>query len=128
MNPGAHIIIAAAARFFIPLTALFALLLLASNDAGGGVGLAAGLAFALVLALHALVFGAAEARAAAPPWLARLVLGAGVAMALVCAGLPALRLSAQLIEAGLFAATTAAAALTIQALFGRAPTLLGEDW
>jgi multisubunit Na+/H+ antiporter MnhB subunit len=126
MKPGAHIVAAAAARFYAPLIALFALLLLAYASAGGGVGFSAGLAFALVLLLHALVFGAAAARKALPIPLARVLLAAGAMATMASAGLSGFAYVAQLSEAGLFVATVASAALIIQAIFARAPTLRDE--
>lgn len=128
MKPGAQIILLSAARLYAPLTLLFALTLLAARAPGGGVGFMAGLAFALALVLHALVFGAAGLRAAFPPPAMLLVLAAGVIVALAAAGAPGWRFSAQAIEAGLTAATAAAAGLIIAVLFGRAPTLRDADW
>ena len=58
MKAGAHVVLGAAARFYVPLIALFALALLADRAPGGGIGFVAGLAFGLVPVLHALVFGA----------------------------------------------------------------------
>ena len=123
MKLGTHVIVAAAARFFAPLMALFALALLAGAPPGGGVGFVAGLAFGLVLLLHALTFGAAAARDAYPTPLARLTLASGVVAACVGAGAPGFAYAGQVIEAGAFAATIAACALLLQVLFGRAPTL-----
>ena len=128
MKPGAQIILLSAARLYAPLILLFALTLLAARAPGGGVGLMAGLAFALALALHVLVFGAAGLRAAFPPPVMRLVLAAGVVVALAGAGTPGWRFSAQAVEAGLTAATAAAAGLIIAVLSGRAPTLRDADW
>ena len=84
MKANSDAIVVAAARFFTPLMALFALMLLAGRGAGGGVGFVAGMGFGLLLLLHALTFGAAAARSAFPPILARLVLALGVVG--VCAG------------------------------------------
>lgn len=123
MKTGANIVIGAAVRLYAPLIALFALLLLLGRAPGGGVGFVAGLAFGLVLVLHALVFGAAAARAALAPAVARLLLALGVVGAVAGAGLPGVAYAPQLIEAGVFTATIAAAALVIQVTFGRAPTL-----
>ncbi|MBL8545604.1 MAG: hypothetical protein JNL81_04025 [Hyphomonadaceae bacterium] len=120
---GANVIVAAAARFFTPLTALFAALLLVGGAAGDGVGFVAGMAFALVLMLHALTFGAVAARAALPTPVARLMLALGMIGVCAGAGLPGFVFSAQVIEAGAFAATVAAAAMVIHVVFGRAPTL-----
>jgi len=123
MKLGAHVIVAAAARFFAPLIALFALALLSGAAAGGGVGFVAGLAFGLMLLLHALTFGAAAARAAYPTPLARLTLALGVVATGASAGLPGFVYASQAMEAGAFAATIGASALVLQVLFGRAPTL-----
>lgn len=123
MRLGAHVIVAAAARFFAPLMALFALALLTGAPSGGGVGFVAALAFSLVLMLHALTFGAAAARNAYPTPLARLTLALGIAATCVGAGVPAFAYAGQVIEGGVFAATVGASALVLQVLFGRAPTL-----
>jgi len=123
MKPGAHAVLAAAARAYAPLIALFAFALLATRPAGTGIGFLAGLAFALVIVLHALVFGAGAARRAFPPWACRLALASGLGLALLGAGAARLAFAPQLIEAGAFAATAAAAALITAALFRRAPTL-----
>jgi multisubunit Na+/H+ antiporter MnhB subunit len=128
LKPGAHIVAAAASRFGAPLITLFACLILAGGGAGSGVGFVAGLALGLVLVLHALVFGADAARAALAPALARLLLGLGVIAAVASAGLPGLRYAAQIMEAGVFIATAAGIALTIQVVFGRVPTLRDDAW
>lgn len=128
MKPGAQIILVSAARLYTPLILLFALTLFAARAPGGGVGFMAGLAFALAFVLHGLVFGAAGLRAALPPPAMRLLLAAGVIVALAGAGAPALRFSAQAVEAGLAVTTAAAAGLVIAVLFGRAPTLRDADW
>lgn len=116
-------IIAASARFAIPLIALFALSLLAREAPGDGVGFRAGLVLALIIAIHSLVFGAQAARRAFPLPLARLLLGLGVSAALLGAGAPGLPMSAQLMEGGLCAATASGAAIVLSVLVGRAPTL-----
>lgn len=123
MKPGANIIAGTAARLYVPLIALFAFALLAERPAGGGVGFVAGLAFGLLLALHALVFGAAAARRALAPGLARALLALGMIVAVSGAGLPEMKLAPRLIEAGAFVTTLAAIALLVQAMFGRVPTL-----
>lgn len=120
---GANVIVAAAQRFFTPLIALFAAVALLGGLPGDGVGFVAGLAFGLLLLLHALTFGAEAARRAFPAPLARLTLALGVAAVCVGAGLPRFTLAPQVIEAGAFGATVASAALVIHVLFGRAPTL-----
>ena len=91
MRPGAGIILVSAARLYTPLMALFALTLLAGYAPGKGVGFTAGLAFALIFVLHALVFGADALRSAFPPTSLRLVLAAGVIATMVGAGAPGLR-------------------------------------
>ena len=128
MKANSDAIVVAAARFFTPLMALFALMLLAGRGAGGGVGFVAGMGFGLLLLLHALTFGAAAARSAFPPILARLVLALGVVGVCAGAGLPNWPFAPQLIEAGAFLSTIAAAALVLQVLFGRAPTLRDGEW
>ncbi len=128
MKPGAQIILVSALRLYAPLVLLFALTLLSARAPGSGVGFMAGLAFALALALHGLVFGAPGLRAAFPPPAMRLVLAAGVIAALAGAGAPQWPFAAQAVEAGVMAATAAAASLVIAVLFGRAPTLRDADW
>jgi multisubunit Na+/H+ antiporter MnhB subunit len=128
LKPGAQIILLSAARLYAPLILLFALTLLSARAPGGGVGFMSGLAVALALVLHALVFGAARSRTAFPVAAMRLVLAAGVVAALAGAGTPGWRYAAHAIEAGLTAATAASASLIIAVLFGRAPTLRDADW
>ena len=128
MRAASFAVLRAAGRFHVPLIILFALSLLATHGAGGGVGLLAGLVFALALALHALVFGADAARAALPGPALRALLGAGLVAVLVGAGAPRLAFAPQIAEAGLFLLTIAALAIFITALAGRAPTIKAEDW
>lgn len=128
MRGGTQVVVAAAARFFTPLMALFALSLLAMRAPGDGVGVIAGLAFGLVHVLHALTFGADAARAAFPMSLARLVLALGLIAVCVGAGLPGFAFAGQVIEAGAFAVTVAGVAFIVQALFGRAPTMRDAEW
>jgi multisubunit Na+/H+ antiporter MnhB subunit len=123
MKDGAHIVLAAATRFYTPLIVLFALTLLIVRPAGAGVGLLAGLAFVLALIAHALVFGAGAARAAAPAFLMRLLMALGLAAATFGATVPRALFARELIEAGLFVVTAAGGALVIAVLFGRAPTM-----
>jgi multisubunit Na+/H+ antiporter MnhB subunit len=118
-----HTVLAAAARLYTPLIVLFALTLLIVRPAGGGVGLPGGFAFVLALIVHALVFGASAARAAAPAFLMRLLVALGLAAATFGAMVPRVLFARELIEAGLFAVTAAGGALVITALFGRAPTM-----
>lgn len=128
MKPGGHIVLAAAARLYAPLTVLFALTLFVARAPGSGVGFLAGLAFALALALHALVFGAGAARAAFAPAIARGALAAGVLAVLMGAAWPALAFAARLAEVGLFVATASGAGLILTVLIGRAPTLRDTEW
>ena len=123
MKEGAHTVLAAAARFYTPLIVLFALTLLVVRPAGSAVGLVASLAFLLALIVHALVFGAAAARAAAPPFLMRLIAAIGLAAATFGAVAPGAMFAREFIEAGSFAVTAAGGALVITVLFGRAPTM-----
>jgi multicomponent Na+:H+ antiporter subunit B len=127
VKPGAHIVLLAAARFYGPLIVLLALALLVIADPGSGVGFSAGLVFAAALVLHLLVFGAAAARAAFPPFPARLVLALGVLGAVIGAGAPRLIGAPQVLEGGVFAATAAAVSLVLAVLVGRAPTLRDEE-
>ena len=120
---GAHIVLAAATRFYMPLIVLFAMTLLVVRPSGSGVGLLAGFAFVLAIIVHALVFGASAARAAAPPFLMRVLMALGVAAATFGATVPRALFAPELIEAGLFAVTSAGGALVITVLFGRAPTM-----
>jgi len=127
MKPGAAVQIRAAGQLYAPLIALFALSLLATRAPGAGAGFIAGLAFALVLVLHALVFGAAAAKRAWPPLAAQALVAFGVCAALAGAGAQ-WRFAPVLAEAGVFAATAGAASLIIVVSFGRAPTLRDADW
>jgi multisubunit Na+/H+ antiporter MnhB subunit len=128
MKPGAHIALAAAARFYTPLIALFALTLLIAGNVGAGIGLVAGFAFVLALLMHVLVFGDAAARASAPPFLTRFVLALGLAAAVAGASLPRFLFAPQMLEGGLFAATAAGGVLILTVLVGRAPTMRDEEW
>ena len=118
-------LVAAAARLYVPLIALFALSMFHDRAPGSAVGFVAGAAFGLSLILHALVFGAQSARQAFPTALGRLVLALGVIAWAAGAGLPRFEYAKLLIEGGLFAVTCAAGSLVIQAVFGRAATLRG---
>lgn len=128
MRPGAQIILSHAARLYAPVMALFALTLLAAYAPGAGIGLIAGLAFALAFALHALVFGAQASRTAFPPAASRVALALGLVAVVVGAGVPGWTFASRLVEAGLFALSAAAAALVVQVLFGRAPMLRDSEW
>jgi hypothetical protein len=123
MKEGAHTVLAAAARFYTPLIALFALTLLAARPAGGGVGFVAGLAFLLALIVHALVFGAGAARAAAPPLLMRGIVALGFLATTFGSAASHAPFARELVEAGLFGLTAAGGALVIAVVFGRAPTM-----
>lgn len=119
----AHVVLAASARWFIPISTLVALVLLAGGAPGDGVGMRAGLTFTLAIAGHALVFGVAAAKAALPAWAARWALALGMALVSFAAASPNFQFSGQVMEAGLFAIVAAAAALILTVLIGRAPTL-----
>lgn len=128
MMRSGQIVLLSAVRLHAPLIALLALSMLALGTPGTGVGLLAGLMFALALVLHMLVFGAAALRRAAPPFAARVLLVLGASAAFVGAGLPGWAGAPMLMEGALFAATAAAAALIVAALAGRAPSLRDEEW
>jgi multisubunit Na+/H+ antiporter MnhB subunit len=123
-----HVVAAAAARLYGPLIVLFALNLLASGAPQSGVGFVGGLAFALALALYALVFGAAAARSALPPVVARLMLALGAGAAIVSTGASHISFSDVGAEAGLFLAAVATGALIVHVAFGRATALRDADW
>jgi len=128
MMRAAQILLLSAARYYAPLIALFALALMALYAPGSGIGLLAGLAFALALALHGIVFGADAARAAFPPLVARILLSLGVIAAIAAAGAPGFLYAPYVMEAGLFVATASASSLILIALMGRALGLRDEDW
>jgi len=128
MRVVSYAVLRAAGRFYIPLSILFAASLLATRGPGGGVGLLAGLAFALALALHVIVFGPAALRAAIPGPAARALLALGLIAVLASVSGPRFAYAGQLGEAGLFALTVGAASLFVTALSGRAPTIKPEDW
>lgn len=116
-------IVASSARLAIPLIALFALSMLASEPPGDGVGFRAGLVLAFVMVIHTLVFGAQAGQRAFPIHVARALLAGGVLAVLIGAGSPRWPFSAQLIEGGLCAATIGGASILLGVLVGRAPTL-----
>jgi multisubunit Na+/H+ antiporter MnhB subunit len=128
MRPGEHVVLRAAAKLYAPLMALFAAALLATRDPGAGIGFIAGLAASLALILHVIVFGADAARAAFPGWAARACLSLGLLAVLLGAGARGWAHAPQALEAGLFLATLAGAALIIAGLVGRAPSLRDESW
>lgn len=123
MKVGAQSLLAQAARLHMPIIALFAFSVLAVYAPGGGVGFVAGLAFALALTLHALVFGATASRAAFPPLAWRALLGLGVLAAIAGASASRWAYAPLLAEGALFAVTAAASALIVQVLFGRASAM-----
>jgi len=127
MRQGGHVITLAAARFYAPLLVLTALVILATRDAGAGVGLISGFVLATAFAAYLLVFGASAARRALPPAAARLLCGVGVLACAAAAGAPRLPGAAQWLEAGLFLTTAAGVSLVLLLLAGRAPTLREDD-
>jgi hypothetical protein len=128
MKLAVNFVLRSAARTYTPLIAMFALALTAMYPPGGGIGLLAGLAISLLLALHMLVYGAAAARAALPPALARGGLALGLTLALAGTSAPRLLFAQQIAEAGLFLTLVGGTALVLAVLVGRAPTLRDEDW
>lgn len=117
----------AAARLSMPLIVLLALTMLVLRGAGAGVGFVSGLVFAMALTLHALVFGASEARKAFPPVLARALLALGMIVMVIGAAGAGGAFSAQIIEAGLLVVTAGGLHLVLTVLIGRAPTLRDGD-
>jgi multisubunit Na+/H+ antiporter MnhB subunit len=128
MKAGAQIVVSSALRSYAPLLLLFALSVLVVRAPGAGIGFVAGVVFALALALHALIFGAQAFCAAFPPMWARVLVGGGVVAAAAGAGAPGWMYAPQAIEAGLFVATAASAALIVAVLFGRAAMLRDAEW
>lgn len=128
MKFGPQLSVRAAARSYTPLIAFFAIVLLSAHPAGSGIGLIAGFAFALLIALHVLTYGVSAARAAAPPWLMRPLAAMGLLAALFGVGAPMFPYAARLAEAGLFITTAAGSSLALCVLIGRAPTLLDDTW
>lgn len=122
-----HVTLSAFARFYTPLIVLFACTILAVTAPGQGVGVIAGFAFALALAVHILVFGADAARAGASPAAMRTLLSLGLIAAFIGVGIPGLPIALQLAEAGAFMSTAACAALILTVLVGRAPTMRDEQ-
>ncbi len=109
-------------RLHGPLIVLLAFALLVLR-APFGVGFVAGLVCAMAFALHGLVAGVGVARAALPAPVARALLSIGTLIAVTGAGAPRWAFAPQLIEAGAFLVTTAAASIGAIVAFGRAPTL-----
>ena len=123
-----NVILVVALRWMTPLAALFAFMQLAAWPAGVGVGFVAGLAMVMPIAFNALLFGVQSILAAVPAALMRAVLAFGLIVAFVAAGLPGASWSAQLIEAGAFAATASGSTLILLALMGRAAALREANW
>lgn len=128
MRPAGQILVAAAARLYAPVLAVFALVVLIGKPAGAGFGFVAGLLFALGPLLHALAFGAEAARRAFPPYLARVLMVVGLLVALASLTSASGAFGDMLGEAGVFLATASAALIVSTVLIGRAPTLLDADW
>jgi multisubunit Na+/H+ antiporter MnhB subunit len=120
-----HALVREAARLYAPLMTLFAASLLLEHAPAGGFS--AGVAFSLVLALYALVFGAEAARRAAPPWVMRALLCAGLLVAIVSLATPGLPLASRVSDAGTFVAASAGVSLLLVTLMGRAATLRAEE-
>jgi hypothetical protein len=123
-----NVILVVASRWLTPLAALFAFMQLASWPPGVGVGFIAGLAMVMPVAFNALLFGVQSILAAISGAIMRVGLTLGLIVAFVAAGLPGARWSAQLIEAGAFAATASASTLILLALMGRAGALRETTW
>ena len=128
MTRGENAILAVASRWMTPLAALFAFMQLASWPAGAGVGFVAGVALAVPIAFNALLFGVQSVLVAMPAAALRAMLALGLIAAFLGAGAPIASGSAQLIEAGAFAATTSASTLILLALMGRAGALRDAAW
>lgn len=126
MKIGAHILVVAATRFYLPLIVLFAIGLLVARPAGAGVGLTAGLVLGLAFALHLLAFGADAAARAFPPFFARLLVAFGMIATVAGAAMARAPYAGELVEAGLFVVTASGLALVLLVLAGRAPTLRDE--
>lgn len=123
-----NVILVVALRWMTPLAALFAFMQLASWPAGIGVGFIAGLAMMMPIALNALLFGVSSILASMPGAIMRAALALGLIVAFAAAGLPRASWSAQLIEAGAFAATASGSTLILLALMGRAGALREATW
>jgi multisubunit Na+/H+ antiporter MnhB subunit len=117
----------AGVRLYAPLIVMLSLTVLVLRTPGGGVGFVAGLVASLALAAHMLVFGAAEARRAFPPRLARVLAALAMMALLAGAGFSGLTLAPQIGEAALFVLTVSAAHLIFTVLVARAPTLHEGD-
>lgn len=128
MSRAENAVLVIAARWLTPLGALFAFALLANWPAGGGIGFTAGLALALPVALNALIFGVRAAITAIPPIVLRAGLAIGLAAAFAAVGLPNFVWSAQLAEAGAFAASASGISLVTFVLMGRAGALRDQTW
>jgi multisubunit Na+/H+ antiporter MnhB subunit len=128
MSGSENAVFVVAARWLTPLGALFAFTLLANWPPGSGVGFVAGLAFALPIAMNALIFGVRSILATAPPFTPRAVLALGVVLALAGAGIPNFSWSVQLVELGAFMATASSVSLVSLAIMGRAGALRDATW
>jgi len=128
MSGSENAVFVVAARWLTPLGALFAFTLLANWPAGSGVGFVAGLAFALLIALNALIFGVRPMLAVASALALRAALALGVVLAFAGAGLPNIGLSVQLVELGAFVATASSVSLASLAIMGRAGALRDATW
>ena len=128
MSRGENVILVVASRWMTPLAAAFAFMQLANWPAGAGVGFVAGLAMVMPIALNALLFGVQAIVAAIPALILRAALALGLIAAFVGVGLPHASWSAQLVEAGAFAATASASTLVLLALMGRAGALREATW
>jgi hypothetical protein len=123
-----HAPLLAFSRWLTPMGALFAFALLANWPPGTGVGFAAGLAIALPIVFNALLLGVRATLGALPHALLRLGLVAGLVLSFVGAGLPNMRWSAQLVEAGAGVATASSVCLALLVVMGRAGTFRDSSW
>lgn len=128
MSRRENVILVVALRWMTPLAALFAFMQFASWPAGAGVGFVAGLAMVIPIALNALLFGVQSIVAAMPAPIMRAALALGLIAVFVGVGLPGASWSAQLVEAGAFAATASGLTLIMLALMGRAGALREATW
>lgn len=128
MSRGENVILVVASRWMTPFAAVFVFMQLANWPAGAGVGFVAGLAMVMPIALNGLLFGVQAIVAAVPAVILRAALALGLVTAFGGAGLPHTPWSAQLIEAGAFAATASASTLILLALMGRAGALREATW
>lgn len=123
---GGNLALWAAAKRYTPVIALVAMAQFAAPVVGAG--LAAGLAAALLFALHLLTYGANAARAAAPPLILRVLCAVGLLLVVGAGAAPRLVFASLLAEIGLFLCVANGLALTLTVLASRAPTLRDEAW